>query len=174
MKALGAILAGGKAQRFGSDKAAALWRGRPLIDWVADALEAQCEAVVLCGRQADGFVCLTDAPEAGLGPLGGLNAALRYASLHGYTHVLSAGVDAPNLPPSLRDTLAGPGAAIVANQPVVGLWPSALRADLDGYLADGGRALYGFAESVEAQRVTLAAALLNINHPNDLEAGPAQ
>ena len=47
---LGAILAGGQARRFGSDKAQALWRGRRLIDHVADALGSQTTALVVCGR----------------------------------------------------------------------------------------------------------------------------
>ncbi|MFM2236672.1 MAG: MobA-like transferase domain, partial [Pseudomonadota bacterium] len=38
MKRLGAIIAGGKATRFGSDKAAAQLNGRPLIEHVAYGL----------------------------------------------------------------------------------------------------------------------------------------
>eukprot|EP00611_Tribonema_gayanum_P009759 TRINITY_DN19634_c0_g1_i1.p3 TRINITY_DN19634_c0_g1~~TRINITY_DN19634_c0_g1_i1.p3 ORF type:complete len:108 (-),score=11.69 TRINITY_DN19634_c0_g1_i1:38-361(-) len=68
---LGAILAGGQARRFGSDKAQALYEGARLIDRVAAALAAQCEAVVVCGREEAGFACIPDWPESGLGPLGG-------------------------------------------------------------------------------------------------------
>ncbi|MEO0589212.1 MAG: molybdenum cofactor guanylyltransferase [Pseudomonadota bacterium] len=168
MRLLGAILAGGNARRFGSDKASAKWNGKPLMDWVAQALVAQCESVALCGRVAPGFLSLPDTPHDGLGPLGGLNAALSYASLHGFTHVLSAGVDAPNLPVDLKDALAGEGAAIVDSQPVVGLWPSSILAELDAYISQDGRALYGFANRIGARRITLATPLMNVNRPDDL------
>ena len=129
---------------------------------------SSAKRTVLLGREHQGFVCLADVPQVGLGPLGGLNAALRYAAANHFTHVLSAGVDAPNLPHDVAHTLTGHGAAIIENQPVVGLWPSDLSAELDTFLADGGRALFAFADKVEARRVTLTTPLLNINHPADL------
>lgn len=165
---LGAILAGGAARRFGSDKAAATWRGRRLIDHVAAALGAQCAAIVVCGRAEPGFACLDDWPAPGLGPLGGLAAALRHAEAHGFSHVLSAGVDAPDLPHDLAATLAGAGAAILASQPVIGLWPAGLAAALCDYLAGGGRALYGFAAAVGAREVALPRPVMNVNRPEDL------
>ncbi len=122
---LGAILAGGQARRFGSDKAQALYQGERLIDRVATALLAQCGGLVVCGRKEPKFRCIPDWPEAGLGPLGGLAAALRHAREQGFSHVLSAGVDVPDLPHDLAMSLAGEGAAIVESQPVVGLWPVA-------------------------------------------------
>lgn len=165
---LGAILAGGQARRFGSDKAQALYEGARLIDRVAAALAAQCEGVVVCGREEAGFVCLPDWPEPGLGPLGGLAAALRYAGERGFDGVLSAGVDVPDLPFDLAATLAGEGAAIVESQPVVGLWPVSAAPLLEGFLAGGGRSLYRFADHVGARRVELPQALMNVNFPEDL------
>nr|WP_234036287.1 molybdenum cofactor guanylyltransferase [Porphyrobacter sp. YT40] len=168
MKLLGAILAGGQARRFGSDKAQALYQGVRLIDRVAAALAAQCESVVVCGREEAGFACIPDWPEAGLGPLGGLAAALRHAEAGGFSHVLSAGVDVPDLPHDLAAMLAGEGAAIVESQPVVGLWPVEAGAALAAFLASGGRSLYRFADHVAARRVELAAPLMNVNRPKDL------
>ncbi len=166
---LGAILAGGQARRFGSDKAHALFEGERLIDRVASALAAQCGSVVVCGREEPGFVCIPDWPEAGLGPLGGLTAALRHAGERGCSLALSAGVDIPDLPHDIAAMLAGEGAAIVENQPVVGLWPVATAPVLERFLADGGRSLYRFAEHVGARRVELPAPLMNVNRPEDLE-----
>jgi molybdopterin-guanine dinucleotide biosynthesis protein A len=165
---LGAILAGGQARRFGSDKAHALYEGARLIDRVAAALSAQCEAVVVCGREEPGFVCIPDWPEAGLGPLGGLAAALRQAREHGYDAVLSAGVDVPDLPHDLAAMLAGEGAAIVESQPVVGLWPVEAGAALETFLSGGGRSLYRFADHVGARRAALTKSLMNVNFPEDL------
>jgi len=165
---LGAILAGGQARRFGSDKAQATWRGRRLIDHVADALGSQTTALIVCGREEPGFGCVPDLPGPGLGPLGGLHAALAFAETHGFTHVLSAGVDCPDLPAELAARLAGEGAGVVADQPVVGLWPVTACADLAEFIEEGGRAIYGFADRIGARRVALAAPLLNVNRPGDL------
>jgi molybdopterin-guanine dinucleotide biosynthesis protein A len=171
---LGAILAGGQAQRFGSDKAHALYEGARLIDRVATALAAQCESVVVCGREEPGFACIPDWPEPGLGPLGGLAAALRHAGKRGVDGVLSAGVDVPDLPFNLVGALAGEGAAIVASQPVVGLWPVEARATLEIFMAGGGRSLYRFADHAGARRVELAAPLMNVNRPEDLGPSPTR
>ena len=165
---LGAILAGGQARRFGSDKAQALYQGERLIDQVATALLAQCDALVVCGRDEPGFRCIPDWPEAGLGPLGGLAAALRHAREQGFSHVLSTGVDVPDLPHDLAMSLAGEGSVIVESQPVVGRWPVADFPALDVFLSGGGRSLYRFADAIAARRVALPAPLMNVNRPEDL------
>lgn len=167
-KVLGAILAGGQARRFGSDKAHALFEGVRLIDRVAAALAAQCEAVVVCGREEPGFTCIPDWPEGGLGPLGGLMAALRHAEAGGFSQVLSAGVDVPDLPSDLAEMLAGEGAAIVESQPVVGLWPVGDLPLLRSFLEGGGRSLYRCADAIGARRIDLPAPLMNVNRPEDL------
>jgi molybdenum cofactor guanylyltransferase len=113
-------------------------------------------------------VCVPDWPEPGLGPLGGLAAALRHAGAAGFAHVLSAGVDAPDLPHDLAALLAGGGAAIVESQPVVGLWPAAALPALEAFLNGGGRSLYRFADAVAARRTGLPAPLMNVNRPEDL------
>lgn len=165
---LGAILAGGQARRFGSDKAQALFESARLIDRVAAALSAQCGAVVVCGREEPGFVCIPDWPEAGLGPLGGLAAALRHAGEQGFEAVLSAGVDVPDLPRNIATLLAGEGSTIVESQPVVGLWPAEAGPMLEAFLAGGGRSLYRFADHIGARRVDLPRPLMNVNFPEDL------
>ncbi len=139
-----------------------------MIDLVGSALAPQSSALIVCGREEPGFECLPDRPEPGLGPLGGLNAALHYAAVHGFDAVLSAGCDVPNLPDDIAQALAGETAAIIQNQPVIGLWPATLSNRLDSYLTSGGRALYGFAESVSARQVPFDPPLMNVNRPEDL------
>ena len=174
MHILGAILAGGKARRFGSDKAQAMVDGARLIDRVARALEPQCASVIVCGREEAAFTCIADRPAADMGPLGGLNAALAYAVEHGFDAVLSAPCDVPELPQDLCLQLADSlgqtpdHASFVQDQPVVGLWPTSLSATLDQYVSDGGRALYGFADVVGARGIQLRNPLANINRPEDL------
>jgi len=124
--------------------------------------------VVVCGRDEPGFACVADLPEPGLGPLGGLNAALHCPANGNVSHVLSAGVDIPNLPLDLVAALTGEGAAIVESQPVVGLWPVTLAPVLAGFIADGGRSLYRFADHVGARQIALKPPLLNVNRPADI------
>lgn len=172
MQVLGAILAGGEARRFGSDKAQALYHGERLIDRVANALIQQSDALIICGRQEEGFNCIPDQPEPGIGPLGGLNAALIYAAKNGFTHLLSAPCDTPNLPHDLVHVLAGTDASscavFVQSQPVIGLWPIVVADDLASYIAAGHRSAYGFAERINAEGRELAQPLANINRPEDL------
>lgn len=168
MPLLGAILAGGQARRFGSDKAHARYKGRRLIDLAADALCAQCDGLVVCGREEAGFTCIPDRPEADMGPLGGINAALHYAAGNGFDRVLSVACDIPDIPSDLATALSGEGAAIVQSQPVVGLWPVELARTLDDFLARGGRKLFDFAGRADARLVRFDPPLLNINRPEDL------
>ena len=167
MRLLGAILAGGQARRFGSDKALARLDGVALIDRVADALRPQVAAIVLCGR-ASGLV---DRP-AGIGPLGGLAAALHLAREAGYDAVVSAPCDTPMLPTDLVARLMRSGGATFAAQsPVIGLWPAALVDRLDAYLGEtDDRSMRGWARACGAEPRMLDIALANINTPGDLAA----
>jgi molybdopterin-guanine dinucleotide biosynthesis protein A len=169
LKICGAVLAGGQARRFGSDKAAALCNGQRLIDRAIERLERQVAKLVICGRDVPLHTCLADRPEPGLGPLGGLAAALSFAQERGFDAVLSTGCDIFDLPENMNKQLAGAGPAIVADQPVVGLWPATLVKPLNRFLAGGGRSLFAFADIVDARRVTLSKPLANINRPEDLE-----
>lgn len=172
MKLLGAILAGGQSRRFGSDKAAAMLEGRALIDHVADALRAQCDALVVCGREYGGVTSLPDRPRPDLGPLGGLCAALRYGLDQGFDAVLSAPCDVPDLPSGLGERLGRKGgAAFVSTLPVVGFWPCELAPGLDAHLRHADdRSMRAWARVADARSVVLPIAPSNINTPEDLDA----
>lgn len=168
MRLLGAILAGGQSRRFGSDKAAALFEGQALLDHVAEALRPQVSDLVVAGKQWPGLETVADLPEAGLGPLGGLAGALDHAWRHDFDAVLSSGCDVIGLPSSLS-ALLGAGPAIVADMPIVGLWPVSARTTLIDWLADQqNRSVYRFADHINARRIALDAPLRNINRPDDL------
>lgn len=170
---LGAILAGGQARRFGSDKALAPFRGRPLVAHVIDRLDPQVAALVICGARAVPLAelpHLPDRPAGGLGPLAGLNAALHHAAAHGFDAVVTVACDTPLLPADLVATLAAAGeAACAAGTPVIGLWPAGLAARLDAHLAAGGdRSMRGWARVAGA--VPVAIEVANVNTPADLAA----
>ena len=165
---LGCVLAGGQSSRFGSDKALATLHGHSLIVRAVDQLSGWCEHVIVVGRETAPAPCLPDWPRPGMGPLGGIAAALHLASDEGYAAVLTCGVDSVDLPPDLPALLA-PAPAFVADQPVVGLWPVSASRAIDTILSQPGRhSMRQFAEVLGARRVQLAAGSANINTPADL------
>lgn len=171
LKILGAIIAGGRSSRFGSDKARAILEGRPMLDHVIIGLREQTDALVVCGRDVPSCVSLADRPRAGLGPLGGLAAALHYAAQNGFDGVLTSACDTPLVPADLAERLAGSGPAVVAGQPLFGYWPASLSAQLDDYLAAGASLAVGtWAAWAGARRIGYAGEIPNINSVADLTA----
>ncbi|MEC3912253.1 molybdenum cofactor guanylyltransferase [Sphingobium sp. CR2-8] len=164
---LGAILAGGRSSRFGSDKAMArMADGRTLIDHAMAGLSPHVAAIVICGREGG----LPDRPAPDMGPLGGLNAALHHALAHGFTGVLTSGCDMPVYPAALPAALIGMGAAILKGQQLLGWWPATLAPALDTHLAaDNNRSIHGWLDHIGARVVDMPDLILpNINRPEDL------
>lgn len=162
---LGAVLAGGQSSRFGSDKALAPLAGQTLLARAVASLEVQCDSVIVVGRGD-----VEDRPRAGMGPLGGINAALHHADAHGYSEVLTCGVDCGGLAPDVRAELT-PAPAYVADQPVIGLWPASAAPALDAFLAaDAKHSMRAFAEMIGARPVKLSVTTANINTREDLVA----
>jgi molybdopterin-guanine dinucleotide biosynthesis protein A len=104
--ALGAILAGGRSLRMGTDKALVPVGGVPMIEWVAAALRAVVDEVVVVGRDGGlaGVPALPDLRPGPRGPLPGLAAALRHAAGR---PVLLVAVDQPLVRPATLRGLAG-------------------------------------------------------------------
>ena len=170
IRVLGVVLAGGQSRRFGSDKALAELGGSTLLDRAVAALARQCDAVVVAGRHDGAGQGLADWPRAGLGPLGGLAAALHHAAAFGFDAVLSVPVDGFALPADLVDELS-PAPAYAVDAPVIGLWPTAARDALDAFLAQPQvHAVRVFATQISARGVTLSRLPANINTPADLTA----
>jgi molybdopterin-guanine dinucleotide biosynthesis protein A len=173
MTLLGAVLAGGESRRFGSDKLSARLGARTLLDHALEWLDARSDAVVVCGRTVAGRTCLPDQPVPGLGPLGGLAAALLHARAQGHDAVLSIPGDTPALPPGLFTQLGAIGAPVfVRGCPVIGLWPAACADALVARLEAGeaDRSMRGWATTIDARMLTLAEPIANVNFPDDLAA----
>lgn len=167
---LGAVLAGGEARRFGSDKALALLDGKPMIDHVIDALGKVADAVIVCGRVHDGHVAVPDQPRPGVGPLGGLAAALAEANKRDVARVLTLPCDTPRVDAALLARLAGHRRpAYLLECPIIGIWPSSLAQHLSDWLsANGDRSVRGWAQAVGAQGLAWPAPL-NVNRIDDFE-----
>ena len=165
---LGAVLAGGQSSRFGSDKALAELGGQSLLEIAIKALSCCCTKVVVVGRDAAPAPTIPDWPRPGMGPLGGIAAALDLARQDGFAEVLTVGVDSPGLPEDLLELLR-PAPSYLGDQPVIGLWPAhaleAVRAILE---SDGRHSLRALAEAIGARTVSLGKAVPNINTTRDL------
>lgn len=167
---LGAVLAGGRSTRFGSDKALAELGGRTLLDRAVAALAGLCDAVVVVGREDAPVPTLPDWPRAGMGPLGGIAAALHHARDAGYAEVLTCAVDSVGLGDDVLVQL-GAAPAYCADQPVIGLWPVSASVAVDAILTGEGRhSMIAFAQSIGAQAVRFDNKPANINTPADLSA----
>ncbi|MDL1959891.1 MAG: molybdenum cofactor guanylyltransferase [Deltaproteobacteria bacterium] len=101
-----AILAGGKSQRFGSNKALAPWFNGHVIDAVAQAAMGACQEVIIIADEPEpySYSGLPVFPDimSGLGPLAGLQSALRHAKAE---RVLLLGCDMPLLNSELLDLM---------------------------------------------------------------------
>lgn len=131
---LGAIVAGGRATRFGSDKAASPIDGVALLDHVANGLRGQVDALVVVGREWPGLQAVDDAPRRNLGPLGGLCGALRYAVANRFDAVITTPCDLLPVPDFARLIACG-GPAYLAGHNVCGIWPSDCLPALERFIA---------------------------------------
>lgn len=165
-----AVLAGGRSKRMGGGmKALVDLAGKPLAGHVASRLESQAGLLFLSVEtvvpELDmlGLEQVPDARPGSNGPLGGLSAALRYASDRGYPWLLIAPCDAPFLPADLgrrlsRAALASrTGVAIARNgdglQPAFSLWHERLLAELKYAVDERGQA--GFYQFLRGRRVAI-------------------
>ena len=114
----GVVLAGGRARRFGGDKALALLEGRPLIERSLDALRGRAEPLAVNGpaalAAAVGLPAIADPPGLAEGPLAGILAAMAWAKAMGCSRVLTVPCDTPILPRDLAARLIAAGASAPA------------------------------------------------------------
>lgn len=147
----GLILAGGKGRRMGgADKGLLEWGGRPIIEWIIEALRPQVASLIINAnrnraRYAEyGYPVVGDTLPDHQGPLAGFAAVLAAAATE---WVVTVPCDGPRLPTDLVARLwEGRGQAEIAVahdgerlQPVYALLPRRLLPDLEAFLAAGER-----------------------------------
>ena len=149
----GVILAGGRGRRLeGADKGLALWHGKPIIEYVLNALKPQVGHLLInANRNRDryaefGCPVIHDELPDFQGPLSGLVSAMD-AAVTGYLVITPC--DCPDiagdLVQRLYDAMKQGGHSIgVAHdgkrlQPVFALFDRRLRDSLNDYLRRGGR-----------------------------------
>lgn len=168
---LGAIIAGGQSRRFGSDKALVQVDGKSMFEHVRASLSQQLDAVIVCGREWPGLESLRDRPLPNIGPLGGICAALHYGRRNGYAYVITAPVDVIPFPQDFIPQCADRSPRVVAEQFMIGGWPTSLAEQLDDHLKLGHRSVRSWILKAGAQYVDCGIALSNINHQSDLNNG---
>jgi molybdenum cofactor guanylyltransferase len=149
----GVVLAGGAGRRLGGlDKGLLLFRGRPLVEWVIEALRPQVGALIISANRnleryaAYGLPVVTDHEPGFQGPLAGIHGAMRTARTQWIITLPCDGpYPAPDLAARLALALAGQDAdlAVASDgrriQTVHALLPIRLAADLADFLAGGER-----------------------------------
>nr|WP_294851115.1 molybdenum cofactor guanylyltransferase [uncultured Sphingomonas sp.] len=169
MKILGAVLAGGRSSRFGSDKAAAMLGDITLLDRAIANLGLYCESSIIVGRSHPGLVSVDDWPQHDMGPLGGIAAALIHARDRHFDAALTLSVDGGMLTGPMVEALR-PAPAHIASQPVIGLWTVSALAAVQAILSgDGKHSMMQFCEAIRSRPIDEFRPD-NINTPADLEA----
>lgn len=184
---LGAVLAGGASRRFGSPKALAKLHGRPLWELAADRLGTVCPRVVVVAADPETFPgpAVRDRTP-GLGPLGGVDAALALAAEAGMDGALVLAVDMPWAPEAVLRRLtdefdtgmageARPWAPRSGSpwgfEPLCAAYPVSALVPLEEALAAGIREAGAFARSQRPALVECGVpreAFRSVNAPADL------
>ncbi|HEY0023536.1 MAG TPA: molybdopterin-guanine dinucleotide biosynthesis protein B [Longimicrobium sp.] len=192
---LGAILAGGASRRFGAPKALAPVGGRRIVDRVQDALTQVADPVVIIANDAALFADLDlpirpdDVP--GLGALGGIRTALRWALEMGRTGALVVACDMPFVSADLLRAVVDRAAstdvdAVVPEsggrrgiEPLCAWYSVRCLPEVDRMLADGERQSFRLADRIRAARIPIhqvrrigdpGVLFLNVNTVDDLRA----
>ncbi|MBW9062167.1 molybdenum cofactor guanylyltransferase MobA [Rhizobium herbae] len=190
------ILAGGRSSRMGSDKAALLLGGRPLLSRIIDRLAPQAAGVGINSNIiarldfAPGIAVFADTVPGHAGPMAGVLSAMRHAAacFPAASHVVTVPTDTPFVPRDLVErfqrALTEPAQIAVAcsagiMHPVSALWPISLADELEHWLpTDEKRRVRSFIESHSMAAVDFPLIdttegsvdpFFNINTPADLE-----
>jgi len=185
---LGLVLAGGRSLRFGGEKAAAEFQGKPLLIWAAERLAAVCPAVAInvrhdteTERLAGDRPLVYDRQGDPDGPLAGVRAGLQWAADQGASFLAVSPCDAPFLPddifPRLIAAARAHGAAVAETpdgvQPQVAVWPVGALTLLEHALAGHNHPpTWRMLQAAGAEHVRFddASAFANVNTREDLAA----
>jgi molybdopterin-guanine dinucleotide biosynthesis protein A len=181
----GVVLAGGQSSRMGRDKALIEINGRTLLDRALDKLEPHVQELLVIGDpmkygHVGPFVVADDIP--GVGPLGGIVTAMRYAS---HDRLLVLACDMPHVTAELfaflKQGLCGDRNAFVPScdgriEPLVAAYHRRCRPRFEAQIAQATWKVSDALEVIGATFVQVcpgendrpADLFHNINHPSDL------
>ncbi|WP_455271430.1 molybdenum cofactor guanylyltransferase MobA [Rhizobium herbae] len=192
----GVVLAGGRSLRMGSDKAAVMLGGKPLVHHVIERLAPQTAGLSVNSNTATGLEfapgvpVFADTVPGYVGPMAGVLSGMRNAARHlpVASHVATVPTDTPffpqNLVARLQAAITEPDQIAVAYSagimhPVFALWSVALADELEHWLlTDDKRRVRGFIDRHPVAKVDFPMIetvdgpidpFFNINTPADLE-----
>lgn len=180
----GVVLAGGLGRRMGDvDKGLVQLAGRPMIEYVLDALGPQVGSLLInANRNLDrysayGHPVIADTLQGYMGPLAGVLSAMQRLST---AFLVTVPCDAPLLSPDLVSRLydacvsQGADAAVATDgqrrQPVFLLLRAGLAPALGSYLAGGGRKVDTWFDQLrlaEADFSDVPDTFVNVNDPRE-------
>lgn len=187
-RSAGYVLVGGRSSRFGSDKALALWEGKPLAARVAETVRAAAGSAVLVGSPEKygqlGFAVIDDAVRD-FGPLAGILAALEHSSADWN---LMVACDMPHLTAEflrfLLETAAASGAELLLPldrdgrpEPLCAVYASGCRAAISEAVSRGVRKVTEAFAALQVREMPFAGyaafdrdglLFANLNTPADL------
>jgi molybdenum cofactor guanylyltransferase len=186
---LGAVLAGGGGSRFGGPKAEVRIGGVRMAERAVVLLRTVVEDVVVVSARplsAPPAPVIPDRVE-GVGPLGGLDAALHHARDRGYEGVLLVACDLPLLTPALLDEVASalgshPAVAPARHgagvEPLCAVYRVEVLEAVERRLAQEDRSLHALFRDVGGHVLPAAAQgagdpFLNVNTLDELERAEA-
>jgi len=175
-----AILAGGKATRFGGhDKGEILIAGERLVDIIHKRLRPQSNEIILSGNHDYdlGLQIVPDIEGAPGGPVGGIYSIWAHLKGRGVEGFFTAAIDGPNLPSDLTAKLYNETASTIAEDeqgrhPTYAWWRMEDLSDLWPRLdAEHSISLKRLAEMTKAECVKWdgGETFININRPEDLK-----
>ncbi|MEJ2760549.1 MAG: molybdenum cofactor guanylyltransferase MobA [Gammaproteobacteria bacterium] len=181
----GVILAGGEARRMGGrDKGLIEIAGRPMVEYVIEALRPQVGALLINANRSReryarfGYPVVADEFDGYNGPLAGMASCMRVAATD---YIATLPCDSPNIPPDLvarlflrlREEQADIGVAHNGErmQPVFSLIRCALLDSLLDYLNGGERKIDRWFERHATAVVDFSDrpdTFINVNTPEDV------
>jgi molybdopterin-guanine dinucleotide biosynthesis protein A len=191
---LGVVLAGGESTRFGSPKALATFRGRPMGARALDALESRFSKVVMVANDPlisrELGVSARPDLDPGLGPLGGLVTALHWGRELGVRGVFLLACDLPLVGEAMvggilshgfgeEDILLPQSPGPLGVEPLCGAYLLGCLPSATALLQGGRRSMMGLLEEVGYTMVpmerlggedALSMVFRNVNSPRDIRA----
>ena len=189
---VGVILAGGANRRYGSHKALARIGDRTILERTIDALAPAVRQVVIVANEPDAYrgcgLAVRPDVRPGLGVLGGILTAVRWAEEERCEAALVLGCDMPLLPTSLLTRIAeeaGPeGVTAPASdgrrgfEPLCAAYGTGTQEQIEAALDRGERAVISFFPHVPVRILGFdvvnrfgdpSRMFLNVNRPEDRE-----
>ena len=176
------VLAGGQSSRFGSDKAVAEVGGVPMLQRVIDRLQHKDQEVTIVTGEDKryewfGHAVITDQP-AGIGPLGGLAAALHHRRQYGMGWLLLTSCDLVDPERAWAEQLDAHRESVPSNaiafrgaywEPMFALYHTKLLPLVARQIEQGHHSMQSLLDATEAVAIELPAGLEAIPQANTPE-----